>query len=223
MENLLKGFTTLVKQSEEMSIILNNLDEVFQEGGMTNLPGSTLTEILALRKIIDSMGMGMVPPKDLERFESKCQKIEIDGPAGKIPLRIIVPENEIRGGMLHIHGGGWFCGTPEMNAPQLLSWANDIGLAISSVDYRLAPENPYPAAPDDCEAVASGGSNMQKKTMGLIKSLWVENLPVPIWQQSPPFACVKGMAINLPVPNSPMACTILRTGCPAVRLWMEKI
>ncbi len=162
MENLLKGFTTLVKQSEEMSIILNNLDEVFQEGGMTNLPGSTLTEILALRKIIDSMGMGMVPPKDLERFESKCQKIEIDGPAGKIPLRIIVPENEIRGGMLHIHGGGWFCGTPEMNAPQLLSWANDIGLAISSVDYRLAPENPYPAAPDDCEAVASGGSNMQK-------------------------------------------------------------
>ncbi len=222
MENLLKGFTTLVKQSEEMSIILNNLDEVFQEGGMTNLPGSTLTEILALRKIIDSMGMGMVPPKDLERFESKCQKIEIDGPAGKIPLRIIVPENEIRGGMLHIHGGGWFCGTPEMNAPQLLSWANDIGLAISSVDYRLAPEThtrqrlttvrPSPLVDRIC-----------KKTMGLIKSLWVENLPVPIWQQSPPFACVKGMAINLPVPNSPMACTILRTGCPAVRLWMEKI
>lgn len=78
---------------------------------------------------------------------------EIDGPAGPLRLHILAPENP-RGIYLHFHGGGWTFGGPEQQDPLLERLADTCGLACISVGYRLAPENPYPAAPDDCEAAA---------------------------------------------------------------------
>ncbi len=79
----------------------------------------------------------------------------IPGPAGDLPVRIFRPAGEARGLFLHIHGGGWILGSPEMNDLTNQHLAEDFGLAVLSVDYRLAPESPYPAGPDDCEAAAS--------------------------------------------------------------------
>ncbi|HSI41721.1 MAG TPA: alpha/beta hydrolase [Xanthobacteraceae bacterium] len=82
-----------------------------------------------------------------------ARTLEIEGPHGPVPLRILAPEQP-RGVYLHIHGGGWTLGSAREN-----DGLNDLlvartGLAVVSVDYRLAPEHPYPAAPDDCEAAA---------------------------------------------------------------------
>lgn len=77
----------------------------------------------------------------------------IPGPAGDIELRIIAPENP-KGIYLHFHGGGWVLGTNAQNDAALEFYANNLGLAGISVGYRLAPEDPYPAGPDDCEAAA---------------------------------------------------------------------
>jgi len=86
---------------------------------------------------------------------SLAEKRSIPGPAGEIPLRVFLPEGRARGLFLHLHGGGWVVGDPEMSdeANELL--ARRFGLAVVSVDYRLAPEHPYPAGPDDCEAAAA--------------------------------------------------------------------
>src|SRR5579863_2057936 len=70
-----------------------------------------------------------------------------------IPLRIFVPDNP-RGVYLHIHGGGWVLGGADMQDPKLERMADATGLAVASVEYRLAPEHPYPAGPDDCETAA---------------------------------------------------------------------
>ncbi len=78
----------------------------------------------------------------------------IPGPAGDLPVRIFRPEGSARGLFLHIHGGGWILGKPEMNDLANEALAKHLGLAVLSVDYRLAPEHPYPAGPDDCEAAA---------------------------------------------------------------------
>jgi len=95
-------------------------------------------------------GLGPFP---LMPLSGKARTIEIDGPAGPIPLRIIAPENP-RGVYFHIHGGGWTWGTADEQDPWLDRLAERCGLAVVSVEYRLAPEDPYPAAPDDCEAAA---------------------------------------------------------------------
>ena len=80
--------------------------------------------------------------------------IEIDGPRGVVPLRIIAPEGEPSGTFLHLHGGGWTLGESDGQDLRLQRLARETGLTVVSVDYRLAPENPYPAGPDDCEAAA---------------------------------------------------------------------
>jgi acetyl esterase len=77
----------------------------------------------------------------------------IDGPDGPIRLRVFVPE-QMEGAFLHIHGGGWIIGAPEMMDMFNVIVADALNVAIVSVDYRLAPEHSYPAGPDDCEAAA---------------------------------------------------------------------
>lgn len=78
---------------------------------------------------------------------------EIRGPGGPVSLRLVAPEQP-RGVYMHIHGGGWMNGANDQNDPLLEHLCDRHGLAVVSVGYRLAPENPYPAAPDDCEAAA---------------------------------------------------------------------
>ena len=77
----------------------------------------------------------------------------IDGPAGPVPLRIFRPMRS-KGAFLHIHGGGWTLGAHDQQDVLLHVIAKTTGLTAVSVGYRLAPEDPYPAGPDDCEAAA---------------------------------------------------------------------
>ncbi|MBW2623072.1 MAG: alpha/beta hydrolase fold domain-containing protein, partial [Deltaproteobacteria bacterium] len=83
----------------------------------------------------------------------EAEERTIPGPAGDIPLRMFIPD-EVNGVYLHIHGGGHMLGRAHHQDPALLAMAKEAGVAVVSVDYRLAPENHYPAGPDDCEAAA---------------------------------------------------------------------
>jgi acetyl esterase len=84
----------------------------------------------------------------------RARTIVITGKDGNaIPLRVIAPDNP-RGVYLHLHGGGWVLGAADTQDPMLEHLADHAGLAAVSVEYRLAPEHPYPAGPDDCEAAA---------------------------------------------------------------------
>lgn len=83
----------------------------------------------------------------------RARWIEIDGLGGKIQLRVLAPEKS-RGVYLHIHGGGHVLGAADQQDRLLEHFADQCGLTAISVEYRLAPENPYPAGPDDCEAAA---------------------------------------------------------------------
>lgn len=86
-------------------------------------------------------------------FSEKAVDRTIPCPAGPLTLRTFMPE-KVDGVYLHIHGGGWVIGRSDGQDPLLESIAHNCNLAVVSVEYRLAPEHPYPAGPDDCEAVA---------------------------------------------------------------------
>ncbi|MBZ0217296.1 MAG: alpha/beta hydrolase [Fimbriimonadaceae bacterium] len=95
-------------------------------------------------------GKGPFPAAPLSE---RAREIFIQGSGGDIRLRIITPEKP-SGIYLHFHGGGWVLGSPEEQDPRMERIADNCNLACVSVDYRLAPENPYPAGPDDCETAA---------------------------------------------------------------------
>lgn len=78
----------------------------------------------------------------------------IPGPAGDIPVRVFIPEGDVAGAYLHIHGGGWVLGSERGQDPMLRTIASGTGLVVVSVGYRLAPEHPYPAGLDDCVAAS---------------------------------------------------------------------
>jgi acetyl esterase len=74
---------------------------------------------------------------------------------GPVPVRIYRP-SEHRGrplpAVLNFHGGGFVSGDPQQSQWWCSSVAHDAEAVVVSVDYRLAPEYPYPAAPEDCYA-----------------------------------------------------------------------
>ena len=77
----------------------------------------------------------------------------IPGPAGEMSVHIARPEH-VRGVVLDFHGGGFCLGWPHSKDGSNTRLARDAAVAVISLDYRLAPEFPFPAGPDDCYAAA---------------------------------------------------------------------
>lgn len=106
-------------------------------------------EPAALRISLDESPLIPPPPKSDNATERT-----IPGPAGDITLRQFIPGSP-EGVYYHIHGGGWVVGSADRQDARLEEIANGCNLAVVSVEYRLAPEDAYPAGPDDCEAAAT--------------------------------------------------------------------
>ena len=84
-----------------------------------------------------------------DRAENK--KVEYDN--RKVMIRIFNQDNP-KFIYLHIHGGGHCIGAADMQDQSLEKISKDLNCVVVSVEYRLAPNNPFPAAPDDCETAA---------------------------------------------------------------------
>ena len=78
--------------------------------------------------------------------------IEIPGPAGTIAARVYDPAPEPAGTVVFYHGGGFVFGRLDDFDALCRTLAVTSGARVVSVDYRLAPEHPFPAAPDDAFA-----------------------------------------------------------------------
>ncbi len=108
-------------------------------------------ELHILREAMGGFGAAMMPEGDYAVSDKM-----IPGPSGApdIRVRIYEPggEEKNRPGILYIHGGGYIVGTPEFTDLSCIRLVMEIGCVIASVDYRLAPEHPYPAPLEDCYA-----------------------------------------------------------------------
>ena len=72
---------------------------------------------------------------------------------GGVPVRVYEPLNPGGSTLIYLHGGGWVVGDVETHDPLCRRVANATGARVVSVDYRLAPEHPFPAGLDDVEDV----------------------------------------------------------------------
>jgi acetyl esterase/lipase len=77
-------------------------------------------------------------------------------PSRPIRCRLFTPASygPVKGVMLHIHGGGYTVFGSDFQDPLLAHIADTSCLAVVSVEYRLAPEHPFPQGPEDCYDVA---------------------------------------------------------------------
>jgi hypothetical protein len=81
------------------------------------------------------------------------------GPVAPIPLRYYDARKEREAGplLVYFHGGGFVLGDLDSHHQICIDIASQVDVPVLSVDYRLAPENPFPAAPDDAEDCEQGG------------------------------------------------------------------
>jgi acetyl esterase/lipase len=119
------------------------------------MPGFQLsTEMLAPTRAMMAQMMALNAPA-LPAGVRRDERL-IPGPAGGPDVRVVIigpaAEASNRPAILHIHGGGYVMGSPDMVIANAAAWALALGAVTVSVDYRLAPETPFPGPVEDCYA-----------------------------------------------------------------------
>lgn len=98
---------------------------------------------------------------------AKIEEMAIPGPGGELRLRVYTPSGD---GpfpiLLFYHGGGWVIGNLDTADTACRFLANRVPCLVVSVDYRLAPEHPFPAAVEDCYAALQWAAANGKKLNG---------------------------------------------------------
>jgi acetyl esterase/lipase len=97
-----------------------------------------------------------VVPEPASHPDVRIEELKIAGGAAATPtircLLFTPTQRASAAALLHIHGGGFVMGSPEMDVARNIELVRATGCAILSVDYRLAPEHPHPAGLEDCHA-----------------------------------------------------------------------
>jgi len=119
-------------------------------------PQAPLTaETLAWRRADGIEALRSVPKPEVPDIEAG--EIHVESVFGAKPIRVLTYRSVRSDGPLpvivHIHGGGFVMGTPEMKDAENRVFALELKCAIYSVDYRLAPEAPHPAPLEDIYSV----------------------------------------------------------------------
>ena len=84
---------------------------------------------------------------------AKVEDRQIPGPAGSLRVRVYTPQGKAPfPALVYFHGGGWVLCDVDTHDVPCRGLANRAGCVVVSVDYRLAPEHKFPAAPEDCYA-----------------------------------------------------------------------
>jgi len=122
------------------------IDDIEREG----VPEWHAMGVESARRVEDEVfGGGGGPEMALVR------DLTFEGPACEVPVRVYRPETEDDRRLpvlVYYHGGGWVLGTLDSIDSACRELADRVGCVVVSVDYRLAPEHPFPAAVDDAYA-----------------------------------------------------------------------
>src|SRR6185369_538234 len=123
-----------------------NFDPEFT-GVLDMLPNMPFDDPVAARNGINEMSAAMNGNVDLSALV--VENKSIPGPAGApaVPVRIYSPKQKAAKlpALLYIHGGGFVVGSIDSEHGSSALLARELGIVVVSVDYRLAPEHPYPA------------------------------------------------------------------------------
>jgi acetyl esterase len=120
---------------------------------LNNLPTPKVHELDPVAARAQMVAMGPVAEAETGPL-AVMKDLSIPGPAGIIPARLYDARETRDPGpvMVFYHGGGFVIGNLQTHEPYCAEAARALDIPVIAIDYRLAPEHPWPAAPDDCEA-----------------------------------------------------------------------
>jgi acetyl esterase len=120
---------------------------------LNNMPGPRMHELDPATARAQYLAMKDIADPPIGDLGAKLD-IVIPGPAGDLPATLFDARANREPGpaVAFFHGGGFVIGNVATHASFCAAMARALDLPVISIDYRLAPEAPWPAAPDDCEA-----------------------------------------------------------------------
>jgi acetyl esterase/lipase len=121
---------------------------------MEALPSSITADLIPMMRAV--MSQNDASNDDLARDGAfEVSEVTASGPHGDVPLLVLKPTGAqgLLGALYYVHGGGMVMGTNRgADSTKAFDLAQELGLVVVSVDYRLAPEHQHPVPVDDCYA-----------------------------------------------------------------------
>ncbi len=134
----------MAREDREMDSEMASAITAIESPGLPPWHALSVTSARRIENDVFSSGGG--PELDSVR------ELRIPGPGGDLPIRVYRPTTERSGALVFYHGGGWTLGTLDPADTICRELSSRAGCPVASVDYRLAPEHPFPAAPEDAFA-----------------------------------------------------------------------
>jgi cation diffusion facilitator CzcD-associated flavoprotein CzcO/acetyl esterase/lipase len=110
---------------------------------MSGAPPLDQVDLETMRMMVSGQGMMQVPGPDVPTIDLAEPRVRVYSPPSETPLPVVIA----------YHGGGFVAGNADSIDPLCRNLAVNVGAVVVNVDYRLAPEHPFPAAVDDAVAV----------------------------------------------------------------------
>jgi acetyl esterase/lipase len=127
-----------------------NFDSELTEA-IRGLPAQNFGDVVAARKMMDELVGAMNADVDQSGLTVDDRAVARPESDVEVPIRVYSPRQRaaLRPAVLYIHGGGFVVGSVDTEHAAAATIAN-AGVVVVSVDYRLAPEHPFPAGLEDC-------------------------------------------------------------------------
>src|SRR3954447_10798854 len=127
---------------------------------VAGLPATDLSDVAAARAHIAQLMVDFGMTADVSALQVTDDAVPETADEPAVPVRVYVPRAERPAdgfaALLYIHGGGFVVGNIDTEHGPAAALATDLGIVVVSVDYRLAPEHPFPAGPEDCYRALGG-------------------------------------------------------------------
>jgi acetyl esterase len=156
---LQRRFTSEAEKEKDTMTLHPVVDAIMQAMRGVNFPAFSECSPAEARAALEAM-RGAAPPRPIPPLADIRDSSVAENPP--VLVRAYLPEGAVQGTIVYMHGGGWVTGDLETSHAPAAALAAFSQCRVVSVDYRLAPEHPYPAALDDVMqviawAAAQGG------------------------------------------------------------------
>ncbi len=105
---------------------------------------------LSKLSVAEARQLSLTPPPEQPTQVAATENFNIPSDGGEAPIRVYRPKAADGGVLVYFHGGGWVLGGLDSHDETCRRLAAGSGAVVVAVDYRLAPETPFPGAANDC-------------------------------------------------------------------------